>query len=654
MEIPNTLKKLGITSFWQVAMVMPKKYKDYSNVIQNFRFDSLPIFYESESLVFQGEIIAISEIRFIRDKRSPYITVTLMGLDRYTLKIFINASVKELMDLISSYSLGGVLCVSGKPNLHRGEFLLKSPLIVQAADMQCIHVEYSLSNGKKAISKAEVDFIRDNMDIAIVEACKKIRAALASSVNRARIIKEYLKIEKGVTIETVLNEIHYPTILSKALFYQLVIEKIAALMVVKDVVIGAKKWGKQRKPLLPYSAEKRINDITFKMTHEQISCAKELLVLFSGNYSQKAMLIGDVGSGKSCVMGVVAASMCDAGGKVAVLLPSQNLAIQLHQEFNEFFPDLAPKLLIEGVHEDEGKSNLWIGTTALLFKHWQSNFDLVIADEQHKYSVQQREFLCESGAHLLESTATPVPRSAALLKNGILNQYRLTKCFVDKTLITSIYSKNEKSALFNKAIQNLRSGNKLLVVCALKEESKSDAMAAIANAEEAYRSWMSFVEKFRDKLPMKTGVSLAHGGRSQLENQHAIDEFKKGQVNIMIATTIFETGITVEKLTHLIIMNPERLGLVQLHQLRGRLARFGGVGYFDMYLEKTVSVKTEQRLNLLCQSTDGLYLATEDIKLRGFGDLTKSGLTQTGSNSKYIFGRTIEMDHLEHASHFLR
>lgn len=451
-----------------------------------------------------------------------------------------------------------------------------------------------------------------------------------------------------MTLSQILNEIHFPTDVTLALEYQCYIEKLAALLTATEVRNSALKWGVTRRRISAETIQDRSKQLTFAMTKEQYMCTEQLAQLFDSDKSQRAMLIGDVGTGKSCVLEVLAASFCDANGRVAFLAPSQNLAHQLYGELKSFFPDLNPMLVTDGFKVTIHNSNatkLWVGTTSLLFQDWPDPFDLVIVDEQQKYSVDQRELLCLGGGHLLESTATPIPRSAALLKHGVINQFHLTECFTDKTLISTIHYLNDKKSLFKRTFENLKQGNKLLVICALKVDSASEVMSNTTSAEKAYASWIQFVDKYSHDLPSGIGVGISHGGLSHEANVKAINDFKSGLINILVSTTVVETGLTVPNLNQIIVLNPERLGLVQHHQLRGRLARFGGVGFYDLYCDQGLKDKTLSRLELVCSSSSGLYLAFEDIKQRGFGNLSSEVKTtskeQKGEFNSFIYGKKI-------------
>ncbi|MBB1389477.1 DEAD/DEAH box helicase family protein [Shewanella sp. SG44-6] len=656
MLIPNALKSIGIQEMWQLPMVMPHKYSNNNYVVSDFcHFSEISL---EMKILCRGTLLSCSQVKYMNNK-APFVTIQILDVNGNSLQTNIFGTGAVLTSFLGLYKQGDIVHLSGKPVFQRGQWMLNNSKALDVNELYRINVSYSLSYKNKSLPSSAIKFVVENIHSSINLTCDAFTDFFKSKINRNQILNNYICIPLGLTLREILTEIHFPTDVDLAVEYQGYIEKLAALLTAEEVRSTALKWGKARTKIVSKTYFERSKQLSFSMTHEQFDCVDKLSKLFDSDHSQKAMLIGDVGTGKSCVMQVLAASFCDAGGRVVFLAPSQNLANQLYDELLGFFPDLNPKLVIDGVKVDWQRSKtsrLWVGTTSLFFQDWHVPFDLVIVDEQQRYSVEQRETLCKGGGHLLESTATPIPRSAALLKHGFINQFHLTECFTEKELISKIHYLGDRKYLFERTLSNLKAGNKLLVICALKSDSDSNLMANITSAEKAYISWQKFVDKYRQDLPIGTSVGISHSGQSNEDNTKAINNFKNGDINILISTTIVETGLTVPDLNQIIVLNPERLGLVQHHQLRGRLARFGGIGFYDLYCNKQITDRTLARLELVCSSTSGLHLAFEDIKQRGFGNLSSESRTnskaQKGVLNSYIYGRSVSPEALDSAVAF--
>ena len=648
------LSKFGITELWQVGLVMPLQYKDLRLV----QYDLNPYQGFSGMTLFGGHIHSVSDIKLGRTKkRSPFIIVELTDQQGFRLKTFVYDTAENLKSLSNGLAMANQhhpIYVYGLPEYQNQQLILKNQEFIAPDDLGRLHVCYELAKGRSKAEPKVIDFLSSLLSErdVIKECADKIRELLSATAVSNKRLKQFLGAAPSDNIEQMLQEIHFPDCVQRGYARIRQVSKLAAVLIGAEAKELASQWGVKRVPLQFKSEaiENRIKSLPFQMTEEQKSAALSMVVQMTTAVSQHMMLIGDVGTGKSCVIGTCAASVVDAGGRVAIMLPTSNLARQLHREFSEYYPDISPTLVIEGeIIEEISQCRMLIGTTAIIHKQWPFTFDLAVVDEQHKFSVEQRELFCADGAHLLESTATPVPRTAALLKHGVLKVYELKHCFVDKRIESRLLEHYAGRDLAIRALKTLQSGQKLLIVCALKDESKCEAFADIQNATETYEKWCRFIHSNRHVLPDGSGVVLAHGGLTNEENAAAIDALNTGDANVLVATTLVETGLTIKGLTHCIVMNPDRLGLVQLHQLRGRLARHGGVGYFDLLLPLEISPKSKDRLELISQISHGVTLAIEDMKLRGFGDLTKSGRSQTGVNQRYLFGYKINLDDLNDA-----
>jgi ATP-dependent DNA helicase RecG len=353
------------------------------------------------------------------------------------------------------------------------------------------------------------------------------------------------------------------------------------------------------------------------------------------------LLSGDVGTGKTVVYGLVAAANARNGDLSAVMLPNQALAGQVAREMGEMWPDLQIEL-ITGVSRKSDlvvpSGGIVVGTTALLTRipaDVRARITLVVVDEQQKFSVAQREHLIEHGAHLLEVTATCIPRTLALARYGAIKVSRLTQPHTPKNIVSRIYQASQKADLFREIRASLAQGNQVLIVYPLKDSEQSAKNNERLAVEQAAQMW-------ERAFPGK--VRKIHGAMSDEEKSAALYDLREDRAEILIGTTVVEVGINLPRLRHVVVVDPGRLGLTQLHQIRGRAARNGGEGLFDMYLPTPPAEHTMERLSVLTRTQDGFKVAEDDLRLRGFGDLGVGSERQTGADETFLYGRPIRVD----------
>lgn len=393
----------------------------------------------------------------------------------------------------------------------------------------------------------------------------------------------------------------------------------------------------------------RANALPFVLTDEQQAGVARIVTNIRRGAPVRYVITGDVGTGKTYVYALVAMSIIDGGGRAQVLFPSQALAIQVYEEMTDAWPDLLGgkiKLLIgSGAMPIDGRplseAALILGTTAIIAKTADIGLvDLVVVDEQQKFAVRQREFATSNETHLIEASATCIPRSQALLEFGAVNIVRLTKAHSKKTIHTHIVEddKEAKRGVLARCRKIISEGGQVLAVYPAKDDSNPSFQLL---SVEGMRGVWEKVAPGR--------VAIAHGGRSTEENQAAVAAMKNGEMDVLVCTTIIEVGMTFPQCRHVVVAHPERLGLSSLHQLRGRLVRRGGVGYFDMIIPDDVSsrVKVHSRLSVLVESMDGFEIAEKDLEIRGGGDLALGSMSQRGKDYSFLPNINIEGDDVQ-------
>lgn len=369
-----------------------------------------------------------------------------------------------------------------------------------------------------------------------------------------------------------------------------------------------------------------VGELPFELTGAQRRAAWEIIQDFERAVPMNRLLQGDVGSGKTVVAGLAARQAASHGFQSALMAPTEILASQ-HAETlsNLLMPfgvtvglltgsvkGVARKTLYEQIAN--GSVQVIIGTHALIQEAVQFHkLGFVVIDEQHRFGVAQRQALLEKSKympHLLSMTATPIPRSLALTVYGeldvsILNELPKGR----KPIATKIWSPNSRAQLYEKVDAELAMGRQAYVICSLIDDNPDNEIKSVA-AE--YKKLQNSVFKHRR-------IGLLHGKLKPDDKNAVMVQFARGELDILVSTTVVEVGVDVPNATAMIIENADRFGLSQLHQLRGRVGRSSHQSY--CYLVMSDSSKPSQRLREVEKSNDGFYLAEVDLRLRGPGEI---------------------------------
>lgn len=369
-------------------------------------------------------------------------------------------------------------------------------------------------------------------------------------------------------------------------------------------------------------------------TLEQLAAIEDILKDFRSGYPMRRLLSGDVGTGKTLVFATAAASAYRAGAGVAIMTPNEPLVHQIIQQINRFFPDVVC-MPVTGKSKlkkaDMGKlkePHVLVGTSALCnIDEYQADF--VVVDEQHKFSREQREAISGPHTHILDASATAIPRSMALVTHGGMDVSILKDSPVSKQIVTEVIGQEDRGRVFAKMREAVSRGKRVLIVYSLVVgNEKSDA----TTVEEGFERW----EK---KFPGL--VSKAHGKMKSEEKIKAIDEIKRGDKLIMVASSVAEVGLDIPDLEILMVNRPQCYGLSQLHQLRGRLARNGGEGFMYLFPEVEINEDAMERLRTIENTLDGFEIAERDLEMRGFGDTSDDSLEQSGAAASIFRGVVI-------------
>jgi ATP-dependent DNA helicase RecG len=373
--------------------------------------------------------------------------------------------------------------------------------------------------------------------------------------------------------------------------------------------------------------DKLLSETELKPTDEQRAVIQEIFADIASDRPMLRLLSADVGFGKTYVAAATGAGVVRCGGTVIWLCPNQLLAVQACENIAGWWPDVNPSLVI-GNADDTPDSKFLIGTTALIHRLPKGFYpDLLIIDESQKFGTNQIDALAGPATNVLNATATCIPRTAALLEYGGMAVSRLTKAHVEKTIKTRMVELQHREKLWKFISRNVLVGHQALIIYPLAETNEEQAKDR-KSAEGAYQLW-------NKSFPGR--VRYLHGKMKDEEKLSAIAAMRNDEADILISTIAVETGIDLPRLRHVTIIHPERLGLNTLHQIRGRVARKGGLGQCDLYMPSPISPESQKRLEILVRYSDGFDVANENMNLQGFGDLGTDGTAQSGKAISIVF-----------------
>ncbi len=472
---------------------------------------------------------------------------------------------------------------------------------------------------------------------------KMIAKAVTEALSIRSMEREYLpdglREKYGLAeINYALEHIHFPTNREELMFSRkrLVFDEffmfLMSVRLLKD-----KKEDKQSEYVFTISSEIASLDekFTYSLTGAQKKVLREIYADLSGGHIMNRLIQGDVGSGKTIVALMALLQAAYNGYQGALMVPTEVLARQHFESMTELFASLGisyqPILLTGSMTAKEKRiarekienheADIVIGTHALIQeKVIYDNLALVITDEQHRFGVAQREMLSRKGGepHVLVMSATPIPRTLAIILYGDLdisiidelpaNRQPIKNCVVNSEFRPNAYRFIEKE---------VNAGRQAYVICPMVEASE------MLEAENV----IDYTDKLRQALSPTIRVEYLHGKMKGKEKNTIMEAFAENNIQVLVSTTVIEVGINVPNATVMMIENAERFGLAQLHQLRGRVGRGKDQSYCIM-VNASGEKDAGKRLEILNKSNDGFYIASEDLKLRGPGDLF--GVRQSG------------------------
>ena len=626
-QTAKRLEKLGIYQIQQLLFHLPHRYEDRTQV---FPIGSLSA---GKSALVCGRI----ELTDVLSRgRSSLICRISDGSGWLTLRFF-HFSAKQRMNL----EAGTLISCFGE---IRDGF----------AGLEMIHPEYKrLSAAEDCITEScltPVYPLTEGLRQATIRKAVKQALMLATSTEQSLI--DWIP-------ATILEELHYPTLNQALLTLHAPDEKMSmedfqqgTLPALKRLAFEeflahhlsqllAKKSNRSWLAPVLNSEQKTIDafidTLPYNLTAAQLRVINEIAADCAQSEPMMRLIQGDVGSGKTVVSACAAILAIESGYQVAIMAPTELLAEQHFNNFSQWFDFFNTRIVcltgqLKGKQrEDILKSiennsvKVIIGTHALFQEAVKfSRLGLVIIDEQHRFGVNQRLALRDKGTstdtkpHQLIMTATPIPRTLAMLNYSDLDISVIDQLPPGrKPVITSAISAERRPEVIQRITGWIQQGRQAYWVCTLIEDSEHLQNEA---AEKTFSLLCQALPEVR--------IALIHGRMKTAEKEQTMQAFKQHETDLLVATTVIEVGVDVPNAGLMIIENPERLGLSQLHQLRGRVGRGSDDSYCLLMYQSPLSETARHRLAILRETGDGFLIAEKDLELRGPGEMM--GTRQTG------------------------
>ena len=614
-------KELGIRSYGDLLEYYPYKYVDRSKIFHISELTSDMPFVQ-----LKGKILSYEEVDI--GKRNKMLVAHFSdGYGVVDLVWFRSAQY-----IIKSYKVGTEYIVFGKPSAYNGRFRFAHPDIDDASKLQISEMGmqpfYGLTENmkKRGYTSRSIERITRNL-VSILPPLPETLPDFI--VNRLHLVSR----------DAALRMIHYPHSHQEMQKAQVRLKFEELFYVQLNILRYASD---QRRKYRGYIFN-RIGDIfngfythhlPFELTGAQKRVMHEIRADMCSGRQMNRLLQGDVGSGKTLVALMTMLIALDNGYQACLMAPTEILAEQHLQTIRNFLQgmDIRVELLtgiVKGKKRKEildglatGDIQILIGTHAVIEDPVAFHrLGVAVIDEQHRFGVAQRAKLwakSENPPHVLVMTATPIPRTLAMTIYGDLDVSVIDELPPGRKPIQTLHKfDNQLTSLYQSIRRQINLGRQVYIVFPLiKENEKID----LKNLEEGYETLKQAFPEFR--------LSKIHGRMKSAEKEAEMEQFVKGETQILVATTVIEVGVNVPNASVMVILDAQRFGLSQLHQLRGRVGRGCDQSYCILVTGYKLSEETRKRIDIMCDTNDGFRIAEADLKLRGPGDL--EGTQQSG------------------------
>ena len=619
-------KEFNIQTFNDLLYYFPYRHIDKSHV------------YHVSDIVNDGGYIllrgTIKDVRVVGQMRAMRLTATFSDETGSIELVWFNG-IRWVQDVLKSRK---EFVIFGKPTLFNGRWNITHPELIDPAQQQNSPVSLRfqpLYNTSETAKKKSLD--SKAMSKLTANLLAQVKDVIPETMPREMVEKLHL-----MTLKDALINIHYPEDLQKLsqATLRLKFDELffTQLKLLKLKLINTDRFeGYPFKQVGHYFNTFYKECLPFDLTNAQKRVLREIRNDVGSGHQMNRLLQGDVGSGKTIIAVFSMLLAIDNGYQACIMAPTEILATQHYEKISkqleplnlrvEFLSGSTKTAKRKEILTDlqNGQVNILIGTHALIEDNVVfSKLGLVVIDEQHRFGVEQRAKLWRKSGpippHILVMTATPIPRTLAMTLYGDLDVSVIDELPAGrKPIITTHYYEKDRLKMFGFLKTQIAEGRQVYVVYPLIQESEAlDLLDLQAGYEAIERSFP----------PPEYSIGVVHGRMKAEEKDYTMNCFKKGQIQILLSTTVIEVGIDVLNATVMVIENAERFGLSQLHQLRGRVGRGGNQSYCILMSKYELSNEGRKRLNAMVETNDGFEIANFDLQLRGPGDL--QGTRQSG------------------------
>lgn len=651
-KIAEQLAQLGIERIFDLLLHLPRDYEDRSRLV------NIAEVANGQSVLIQGKIIKSD------NKRTGMSVVLQDATGQLMLRFF-----HVYRGLADAMQVGNVLRVFGE-------------VIINQYGTQISHPEFELITEQKPLANTglvpiypTVKGLHQNKLRSLVKlALQTVKQNQPNSLIQLN-NNEWQSIEHQLTVQfplltrlknpfaefswlDALSFIHQPPIYTDLAKQYQVLEQLknrshptCQRLIIEEMLANQLGLLYRKQHLYQHKAPRcddtsalaknLLANLPFSPTNAQARVVGEIVQDLATSKPMLRLVQGDVGAGKTLVAGLSACYALDGGWQVAIMAPTEILAEQHFINFKNWFEPLGigvgwlagkqtakeRTLALQQIADNDVQ--IVVGTHALFQDSVQfAKLGLVIIDEQHRFGVEQRMALLGKGLahttpHQLIMTATPIPRTLAMSAFGDMDTSIIDELPPNRSPITTVtISRDRRDEVIERIAVNCEQGKQAYWVCPLVEES------SVLDAQSAELTYADLDDR------LNLNIGLVHGKMKPTQKQQVMQDFKDGKTSLLVATTVIEVGVDVPNASLMVIENAERLGLSQLHQLRGRVGRGSQKSFCVLLYQTPLSESGIERLNVLRDSTDGFVIAQKDLELRGAGELL--GKRQTGFDSYYI------------------
>lgn len=619
-------KEFNIQTFNDLLYYFPYRHIDKSHV------------YHVSDIVNDGGYIllrgTISNVRIVGQMRAQRLTAQFNDETGSIELVWFNG-IRWVQDVLKSRT---EFVIFGKPTLFNGRWNITHPELIDPMQQQNSPISMRfqpLYNTSETAKKKSLD--SKAMSKLTANLLTQVKDIIPETMPREMVEELHL-----MTLRDALVNIHYPEDnqkLSQATL-RLKFDELffTQLKLLKLKLINTNRF----KGFLFSQVGHHFNTfykecLPFDLTNAQKRVLREIRGDVGSGHQMNRLLQGDVGSGKTIIALFSMLLAIDNGYQACMMAPTEILATQHYEKISKQLEPLGLRVeFLSGSTKtakrkelltdlQNGQVDILIGTHALIEDNVVFNkLGIVVIDEQHRFGVEQRAKLWrKSGVippHILVMTATPIPRTLAMTLYGDLDVSVIDELPAGrKPIVTQHYYEKDRLKMFGFLKKQIAEGRQVFIVYPLIQESEAlDLLDLQAGYEAIERSFP----------PPEYSIGVVHGKMKAEEKDYTMNCFKKGQIQILLSTTVIEVGIDVPNATVMVIENAERFGLSQLHQLRGRVGRGGNQSYCILMSKYELSTEGRKRLNAMVETNDGFEIANFDLQLRGPGDL--QGTRQSG------------------------